>query len=121
MRSLKRTLAASVLAFEALVWLFAGLVGKDLADVPPAAALSVGLALMVVCVLVAGALRRPGGYAAGWVLQVLMLAAGWWLPAMWVVGVAFAALWWTALRQGGRLDALAAARAAQASPSSPPA
>lgn len=111
MRSLRRTLAASVLAFEAFVALFAGLVAKDLADLPRGVGLTAGVVLMVVCVLVAGLLRRPEGYLAGWVVQVLLVVSGVWVPAMFVVGTVFALLWWVALRQGARLDALAAARA----------
>lgn len=108
MRSLRRTLAASVLAFEAFVALFAGLVAKDLADLPRGVGLAAGLGLMVVCVLVAGMLRSPAGYPAGWAVQVLLVVSGVWVPAMYVVGGVFALLWWVALRQGARLDGLAA-------------
>lgn len=111
MRSLRRTLAASVLAFEAFVALFAGLVAKDLADLPDGVGLAAGCALMVACVLVAGSLRRRGGYAAGWALQVALVATGWWVPAMFFVGGVFAVLWAVALRQGARLDDLARSRA----------
>jgi hypothetical protein len=107
MRSLRRTLAASVLAFESLVALFAGLVAKDLADLPAGVGLGAGVALMVVCVVAAGTLGRSWGYAVGWAVQVTLVAAGFWVPAMFIVGPVFALLWWVALHQGGRLDAAA--------------
>ena len=55
-------------------------------------------------VLTAGILRRPGGYLIGSLLQVVVLATGWWLPMMYVVGAVFAALWFTALRVGSRIE-----------------
>jgi hypothetical protein len=47
---------------------------------------------------------RPGGYVAGSVAQVLVLAAGVVMPMMAVVGAVFVIMWVVALRLGGRID-----------------
>ena len=104
MRSPKRTLAASVLCFEALVVFFAGLVAKDLSTLAPATALTLGVALALACLLTAGWLRRPGGYLVGSALQVVVIATGVWVGAMFFLGGVFALLWVVAIRLGGRLE-----------------
>lgn len=51
------------------------------------------VALAVLCILVGGVMKRPGAWAAGTVLQVLLLAAGllhWSLAAL---GLIFGAAW----------------------------
>jgi hypothetical protein len=40
-----------------------------------------------------------------------VLASGFWVPAMWIVGGIFVALWYLAVRNGTRVDALRAQRA----------
>ncbi len=94
-----------VLAFEALVILFAGLVAKDLSGLGTGTALGLAGALALACLLVAGLLRGRAGYAAGTVLQLLVVAAGIWVPVMFFLGALFAAIWVVALRVGGRIDA----------------
>ena len=117
MRSPTRTLAASTLGFEALVVFFAGLVAKDLSSLSTGAALGMTGGLAVACLLTAGLLRHPAGYAVGWVLQVAVVGLGFWVPVMFLLGGVFAVLWFFALRIGRQLEAAAqAARAAQATP-----
>lgn len=103
-RSTRRAFATVVLGFEALVVLFAGLVAKDLSPLSPAAALGASAALAVLCLLAAGLLRGPVGYPVGWVVQVLLVAGGFWVGMMFVLGALFAGLWVAALRIGGRID-----------------
>jgi hypothetical protein len=103
-RSPTRTLAASTLVFEALVVLFAGLVAKDLSDLSTGAALGAFGGLALACVVTAGLLRHPAGYVVGSVLQVAVLATGFWVPAMWFLGAVFAALWFASLRIGRQLE-----------------
>ena len=103
-RSLRRTLAAAVLAFEGLVVVFAALVAMSQSSLGRAQSLWSGGALAVVCFLTAGLLRTPVGTALGWVLQAVLIATGIWVPTMFFLGVVFAALWVTALRVGGRID-----------------
>lgn len=96
--------------FGALVaWRLAGTTGDERATLY----LWGGLALAVLCVVAAGALRGRAGIALGWAAQVLTLLSGIVLPAMLVVGVLFALLWWLCLSQGLRMDRIDAERAAQ--------
>jgi hypothetical protein len=95
-----RVLAATVLCFEALVVVFAGLVAKDLSSATPAAALATSGALAVACLLCAALLRTRAGYWLGSVLQVAVLAVGLWVPVMFFLGLVFAALWVFALFVG---------------------
>lgn len=104
MRSPRRTLAAATLLFEALVVFFAGLVAKDLSSLSAGVALGIFSALAVACLVTAGLLRSPVGYALGWGVQVVAIASGFWVPVMFFLGGVFALLWWVALRQGARIE-----------------
>jgi hypothetical protein len=87
-----------------MVVFFAALVAKDLTSLGTATAVGAGVALALACLVVAGTLGRRGGFAAGWVLQVLVVTTGVWVPAMIFLGVLFAALWVGALRLGARIE-----------------
>ena len=70
----------------------------------------VGGGLAVCALLLSGLVGRPGmGWAlwAGTVLQVLVIAAGVVVPAMYIVGAIFAALWITGIWLARRLQAAA--------------
>lgn len=108
-----RVIASSVLAFEALVVLLAVPVAITLAGVDPAVAVAGGLLLMALCVVAAGSLGRGWGYAVGWVVQALLVASGFVVPAMFLVGGVFAVLWVVGLRVGRRGEQLHAQRWAQ--------
>ena len=120
MRSPKRALAASTVGLEAFVVLFAGLVAFGLARRSDGVgatggdtrALVVCAVLALACLLVAGLLRRPWGYAAGSALQVAVVATGFWVPTMFFLGAVFAVLWFVALRTGARIERDRAAYAA---------
>ena len=105
-----RGIAASVLVFEGMVVFFATLVALDLSDVDDATLWWTGGTLAVTCVLVAGLLGRPWGYLAGSALQVLVVAAGFLVPAMFVLGLVFAALWFLALHLGRKVARMQAAQ-----------
>src|SRR3954447_2200909 len=104
MRSPRRTLAAATVTLEAFVVFFAGLVAKDLSSLPTGAALAVFGGLAVACLLTAGVLRRPWGFAFGWVVQAAAIASGVLVPVMFFLGSLFAVLWFVALRQGARIE-----------------
>lgn len=108
MSSPKRILGAAVLCFEAPCVFFGGLVAKDLTGLSTGQAVGGASLLAVGCFLVAGMLGRPGGYLAGWVLQAVIIATGFIVPAMFIVGGMFAALWATAMIKGGQLELRAA-------------
>ena len=84
-----RVIAASVLTFEGLIVLLAIPVAITLGGVEPSVAIAGGVALAVVCLVVAGSLSRPWGYQAGWVVQGLVLASGFVVHAMFLVGGLF--------------------------------
>ncbi len=113
-RPARRLFASTVLALEAFVAFFAGLVayGLDLAR-PGAIALAAGVVALG-ALLAAGLLRRPAGYLLGWAVQVWLVLAGLVLPAMFVVGGVFAVLWVVGLRLGARIDRERAERHARA-------
>jgi hypothetical protein len=108
-----RVIAASILTFEALVVVLAIPVAITLADVDPAVAVTGGLALVVLCLVVAGSLSRSWGYPAGWVVQGLILLSGLVVHAMFLIGGLFVLLWVVGLRVGRRGEELHAERWAE--------
>lgn len=110
-----RVLGSTVLICEAIVVLLAALVagGTGTADTM-GTALTVGAVVAVALVVGAALLRTPVvGITAGWILQVFVLAGGFWVPSMWIVGGVFVALWFLAVRNGTKVDALRARRSAE--------
>lgn len=104
-RPAKQLFASTVLGLEAMVVGFATLVAFGLRLAPAGAVWAAGGVLAVALVLMAGAVRRPGGYVAGSVGQVFLVAAGLVVPMMTVIAVVFVVLWVLALVLGGRVDA----------------
>ena len=117
-----RVIAASVLTFEGLIVLLAIPVAVTLGGVDAPVAIAGGVSLAVICLAVAGSLSRPWGYQAGWVVQGLVLASGFVVTAMFLVGGLFVVLWVVGLRVGRRGEELRAERwAGVDDPRSPPA
>ena len=102
-----RGIAAAVLVFEGMVVFFATLVALDLADVDDSTLWWVGGSLAVACVVTAGLLRAPWGYAVGSALQAAVVAAGVVVPVMFFLGPLFAALWFLALHLGRKVARMA--------------
>lgn len=96
----KRRLTSSVLAMEVVVFWLAIIVAIVQNHVSLAAALAVGGALAVGCIVVASMIRRPWAYRAGGMLQVLAIACGFVVPVMFVIGGIFAVLWVVCIRLG---------------------
>ena len=103
----RRILCATVLVAESLVVGFALLVAKDLTAVPTATLLWVGGGTAAGCLLLAGLLRRRWAYAAGSVLQLVLVLAGLVVPVMFFLGAVFALLWFLSLYLAARVDRLA--------------
>jgi Protein of unknown function (DUF4233) len=109
-----RQLCGTVLIFEAIVIGLAIPVAIVLEHANHGVAGGIGGALAVGAVLIGGVVGRPRmGWAvlAGTVLQVLVIASGVIVPAMYALGAIFAALWVTGLWL---------ARRHQPAPSGPP-
>jgi hypothetical protein len=102
-----RRMAASVLVFEAFIALFFGLV---VAKLHPSDDWIVAVVLGVVSVLLSGMMRYRWAYAAGWALQAGFVAAGFLVTDMFVLGVIFAAIWWTGLHFGAQAEQIKAER-----------
>lgn len=99
-----RRLCASVLGMEAIVIGLFTPVAINTQNVEPTVAVTVGIGLAVLCVLVAGMLKRPLAYIMGSVIQVLAIAAGFLVPTMFFLGAIFAALWITAIFVARRVE-----------------
>jgi hypothetical protein len=110
MRNPLRTMAATILVLEAFAVFFGALVLGNLPGTTLRTEVGLGRALLVVgglalaLLLTAGILRWRLGYVVGSLLQVAVLATGYWLPMMVVVGLMFVALWVAALWAGLRIE-----------------
>ncbi|MER5397658.1 MULTISPECIES: DUF4233 domain-containing protein [unclassified Streptomyces] len=109
-----RTLCASTLIGEFFVIGFAGLVAMKEPDLSTATVWTVCGVLMALSVLLCGMITRPGGVQLGWALQILLIAGGFVVPSMFILGAAFAALWWASVHYGRKIDEAKARFAAQA-------
>jgi hypothetical protein len=108
-----RTLCAATLIAETMVIGFAALVAMKLSDVPSGTLWAVTGAGMLLCVLLCAVVDRPWGVTVGWVLQAGLIATGFVVPMMFVVGAIFAGVWYAAVYCGRRIDAVKAAHAAK--------
>ena len=92
-RSPRRGMCAAVLCLEAITLGLTTPVMITIADVDTGTALTVGLGLAVVCLLLAGMLRAEWAYLAGYAVQVAAIGLGFVIPVMFGLGAVFAALW----------------------------
>ena len=103
-RSPRRGMCAAILSLEAIALGLTTPVMISVADVSTGTALTVGLGLMLVCILLAGMLRRPWAYTAGWLVQVAAIGLGFVVPLMFLLGAIFALLWGTADVLGRKIE-----------------
>ena len=103
-RSPRRGMCAAVLSLEAVTLGLTTPVMITIADVPAGTALTVGLGLAVVCLLLAGMLRAEWAYLVGYGVQVAAIALGFVVPVMFGLGVVFAALWAAADLLGRKIE-----------------
>ncbi|MGW7296223.1 DUF4233 domain-containing protein [Streptomyces xiamenensis] len=114
-----RTLCASTLISEVLVIGLAALVAVRLTDTSATTIWAVSGTAMVLCLLLCGLVTRPGGVQFGWALQIALIASGVVVPAMFVLGVIFAGLWWASVHFGRKVDEIKAAHGAAAAAAAP--
>jgi Protein of unknown function (DUF4233) len=100
-----------MLVLQAVVLFLTGVVTIGMTDIGAGASLSLGLGLALLCVVAAGLLGRPGGYALGWVVQVVSIGLGFVVTAMFFLGVVFAGLWAASYFLGLKIDREKAERA----------
>ncbi|MGW2635477.1 DUF4233 domain-containing protein [Streptomyces sp. NPDC001348] len=114
-----RTLCSSTLIGEFFIIGFAGLVAMKDQDLSTATVWTVCGIAMFLSVALCGMVTRPGGVALGWALQIALVASGFYVPMMFILGVVFAALWWASVHFGRKVDEAKARFAAQAESSTP--
>ena len=109
-----RGVLSAVLAFEVVVlWLFIP-VAVTISGLSAGVALPLGLGAGLACIVAIALLRRPHGIAVGGAVQVLVVALGLVVPAMFVIGGVFALLYFSALRLGRQIDEVRAEQQAAA-------
>jgi hypothetical protein len=104
MGRIQRAMCAGMLGLQSVVLLLTVPVMLSLTDVGTAAALVVGLGLMLACIVAGGMMRRPAGGVLGWAVQVASLAMGFVIPAMFALGSIFLALYAGSWFLGQRID-----------------
>ncbi|MFD4522579.1 DUF4233 domain-containing protein [Streptomyces sp. NPDC058470] len=109
-----RTLCASTLIGEFFVIGFAALVAMKDPDLTNSMVWTVSGILMALSILLCGVITRPGGLQLGWALQIALIASGFFVPSMFILGLLFAALWWASIHYGRKIDEAKARFAAQA-------
>jgi hypothetical protein len=92
-RTLTESLLSIVLGLEAVLVFFIALTVFGLHALPPAVAFGGGAALAIVLALATRVVRWNWGVWVGWVLQLILLAAGLLLPALYIVAAVFIAMW----------------------------
>jgi hypothetical protein len=100
-----RVLGSAVLAFEAMIMGFALLLAMDQHG---ALALSLGGVLAIAMLLTPGVMKKKTGRYLGSLWQVLMIAYGVVVPAMYFVGGLFLLLWAAALYFGAKAEGIRA-------------
>ncbi|QYH35886.1 DUF4233 domain-containing protein [Salinibacterium sp. M195] len=104
-RSVTELLLSIVLILDATLIFFVALTAFGLDALPPAAAFIGGFVAIVVFVALARMLHRPAALWVGWALQVGLVALGFILTPMFVVGAGFAAIWTYCFVKGRQIDA----------------
>lgn len=114
-----RTLCASTLIGEFFVIGFAGLVAMKSDDLTSATVWTVCGIGMLLSVLLCGMITRPGGIQLGWALQIALVASGFVVPMMFILGLVFGGLWWASVHYGRKIDEAKARWAAQEAAQAP--
>lgn len=101
-----KVLGASVLLAESLTMGFAILLAmKDQSQ----AAIIYGCVISFLLFVAAALVRRPGGFAIGSIMQVVMISFGFVVPSFFIIGVVLIGLWVAAIVVGRKGEAARAA------------
>ena len=103
-RTVRELLGSIVLGFEVVIVFLGSLVLFGLHALPTALALGGGAALIVLMIVAIGLLRSPVGVVLGWLAQLVVVAAGFLVPAFFIVGAVFTAIWTYCMIAGARID-----------------
>jgi hypothetical protein len=97
-------MCAAVLSLEAVTLGLTTPVMIKVSGVDPPVALGIGLGLAVLCLLIAGMLRREWAYTLGWLVQLGAIGLGFVIGLMFFLGTVFALLWATADLLGRKIE-----------------
>jgi len=110
-RSVRASLASIVLGFELLVVFLASLVIWGLTPeagsafgLPRWAPLVAGGVVVVLMIATIGLLRHRWAYVLGWIVQGLIVVAGFLNPGMFFIGALFGGIWTYCMIVGERID-----------------
>jgi hypothetical protein len=103
-RGVRESLGSIVLAFELVIVFLGALVLFGLKALPAAIALGGGGVVVLLMIVAAGTLRYTAGIWLGWFIQLVVVAAGFLVPAFFIVGAIFTALWAYCMIAGARID-----------------
>lgn len=103
-KSSKRALASIVMSFESIVVFFATLAAFGLKVAPTQWVWGIGISMSILLILTPAILGKPGGYAFGWLLQILIVASGFWVWGMFIIGAILMGMWIWAMIAGGTID-----------------
>lgn len=122
-RTVTESLLSIVLVLEAFLLFFATLTAFGLRvpepELPAWTALPIGGAFIAVLVIASGLMRFSWGVWVGWALQLTIIATGFVLPTMFLVGVGFAALWIFCFVKARQIEALKRRTSAGSTPAGP--
>jgi Protein of unknown function (DUF4233) len=103
-RTARQDLGSIVLGFELVIVFLGALVLFGLKTLPAAVALGGGAVVVIAMALTIPLLRYRWAFIVGWILQLIVVAAGFLVPAFFIVGVIFTAMWTYCMIVGARLD-----------------
>lgn len=103
-RSLRESLGSIVLGFELIIVFLGALVLFGLKALPAAIALGGGAAVVALMIVAIALLRYRVGVVLGWIVQLLVVAAGFLVPAFFIVGAIFTAIWTYCMITASRID-----------------
>jgi hypothetical protein len=110
-----KRLCGTVLGMEAVLVALCIVPTMVLQHVSGAIAGGIGGGIAIAAIVLAGLVgKRTWALIAGSILQLLVIAAGVLLPAMYVLGVIFTALWFGGIKLARKWEATEAARAKEA-------
>ncbi len=103
-RSYLQLFNRATLSIEVIVIFIAGLTAHGLKTAPTAHVWVTTGVVAALCVLALGLARFPVGIGFAAVVQVLLVLAGIFIPAMWFLGGIFAIIWIVGVVLGNKID-----------------
>lgn len=104
-RSAQTSLGQVVLGFELIVVALASLTIFGLGALPPALALGGGAALcLLMLATIALMMKFRWAFILGWLVQVVLVASGFAVTMLFLIGAVFAGIWTFAMTTGAKLD-----------------